>query len=126
MSLALNKPKLNNLTQDIWKSAERLRGKFKPYEYQSIILPIIVLRRLECVLTAWREAKAKDIQKKAADAGKPRTPSAMPRQRWCSPRSSTHDGGFGQRTRESRLPRTRSPFSGTTLTESRSTCLRSR
>ena len=77
MSLALNKPKLNNLTQDIWKSAERLRGKFKPYEYQSIILPIIVLRRLECVLTAWREAKAKDIQKKAADAGKPRTPEAV-------------------------------------------------
>ena len=29
MSLALNKPKLDNLAGDIWKSAERLRGKFK-------------------------------------------------------------------------------------------------
>jgi hypothetical protein len=28
MSLALNKPKLDNLVGDIWKSAERLRGKF--------------------------------------------------------------------------------------------------
>jgi len=55
MSLALNKPKLDNLASDIWKSAERLRGKFKSYEYQSVILPIIVIRRLECVLVDWRE-----------------------------------------------------------------------
>ena len=46
MSLSLNKPKLDNLAGDIWKSAERLRGKFKTYEYQSVILPIIVIRRL--------------------------------------------------------------------------------
>ena len=47
MSLSLNKPKLDNLAGDIWKSAERLRGKFKAYEYQGVILPIIVIRRLE-------------------------------------------------------------------------------
>ena len=53
MALALNKQKqLDNLTDEIWKSAERLRGKFKSYEYQSVILPIIVIRRLECVLIA--------------------------------------------------------------------------
>ncbi len=39
MSLALNKPKLDNLADEIWKSAQRLRGKFKPYEYQNIVLP---------------------------------------------------------------------------------------
>ena len=61
MSLALNKPKLDNLAGDIWKSAERLRGKFKAYEYQSVILPIIVIRRLECVLLAWREAKSAEV-----------------------------------------------------------------
>ena len=55
MSLMLDKPKLDNLTGDIWKSAERLRGKFKPYEYQGVILPIIVIRRLECVLLEWRD-----------------------------------------------------------------------
>src|ERR1700693_2026709 len=57
MALSLNKPKLDNLAGDIWKSAERLRGKFKAYEYQSVILPIIVIRRLECVLLKWREGK---------------------------------------------------------------------
>ena len=58
MSLALDKPKLDNLAGEIWKSAERLRGKFKAYEYQSVVLPIIVIRRLECVLIKWRGDKA--------------------------------------------------------------------
>ena len=58
MALSLNKPKLDNLANEIWKSAERLRGKFKSYEYQNVILPIIVIRRLECVLLNWREAKS--------------------------------------------------------------------
>jgi type I restriction enzyme M protein len=61
VALSLNKPKLDNLAGDIWKSAERLRGKFKPYEYQGVILPIIVIRRLECVLLAWREAKRAEV-----------------------------------------------------------------
>ena len=61
MALSLNKPKLDNLANEIWKSAERLRGKFKAYEYQNVILPIIVIRRLECVLLAWREAKRAEV-----------------------------------------------------------------
>jgi len=61
VALSLNKPKLDNLAGDIWKSAERLRGKFKAYEYQGVILPIIVIRRLECVLLAWREAKRTEV-----------------------------------------------------------------
>lgn len=64
MSLSLNKPKLDNLAGDIWKSAERLRGKFKAYEYQNVILPIIVIRRLECVLIAWREKRAAEMRAK--------------------------------------------------------------
>ncbi len=61
MALSLNKPKLDNLATDIWKSAERLRGKFKSYEYQSVILPIIVIRRLECVLIEWRARRATEV-----------------------------------------------------------------
>ena len=61
MALSLNKPKLDNLADEIWKSAERLRGKFKAYEYQNVILPIIVIRRLECVLIAWREQKRLEV-----------------------------------------------------------------
>ena len=63
MALSLNKPKLDNLASDIWKSAERLRGKFKSYEYQSVILPIIVIRRLECVLIDWRAQKSAEVLK---------------------------------------------------------------
>jgi type I restriction enzyme M protein len=64
MALLLNKPKLDNLADEIWKSAERLRGKFKAYEYQNVILPIIVIRRLECVLLKWRAEKKEEIQAK--------------------------------------------------------------
>ncbi|NQT69368.1 MAG: SAM-dependent DNA methyltransferase [Desulfobacteraceae bacterium] len=67
MKTILNKNKLNNLTNEIWKSAERLRGKFKAYEYQSVILPIIVIRRLECVLISWRENQVAEILKKRPD-----------------------------------------------------------
>ena len=61
MSVSISKPKLDNLANEIWKSAERLRGKFKAYEYQGVILPIIVIRRLECVLIDWREKKAEEL-----------------------------------------------------------------
>lgn len=62
MATLLNKAKLNNLANEIWKSAERLRGKFKAYEYQSVILPIIVIRRLECVLIEWRKTSKYFVQ----------------------------------------------------------------
>lgn len=75
--LSLNKPKLDNLANEIWKSAERLRGKFKAYEYQNVILPIIVIRRLECVLIQWRQkmreevvAKRPALEAKAAELDK--------------------------------------------------------
>ena len=63
MTTVLDKGRLNNLTNDIWKSAERLRGKFKAYEYQNVILPIIVIRRIECVLIEWREKQGEIIRK---------------------------------------------------------------
>ena len=40
-----------NLSSLIWQSADDiLRGVFKPHEYGRIILPFVVLRRLDCVL----------------------------------------------------------------------------
>ena len=67
-STVLNKSKLDNLANEIWKSAERLRGKFKAYEYQSVVLPIIVIRRLECVLIEWRKTKAEEIRSSVPNA----------------------------------------------------------
>ena len=40
-----------NLSSLIWNTADDiLRGLFKPSEYGRIILPFVVLRRLDCVL----------------------------------------------------------------------------
>jgi len=42
----------NNLASYIWSLADLLRGDFKQSQYGRIILPITLLRRLECVLEA--------------------------------------------------------------------------
>jgi type I restriction enzyme M protein len=50
----LNKEKLENLSDEVWKGAIKLRGKFKAKDYPSVILPMIMVRRIECVLEAKR------------------------------------------------------------------------
>ena len=52
----INKERLENLTQEVWKGAIKLRGKFKAKDYPSVILPMIMIRRIECVLEEKREA----------------------------------------------------------------------
>jgi type I restriction enzyme M protein len=36
----------------VWSIAEILRGDFKQFEYGKVILPFIVVRRLDCFLEA--------------------------------------------------------------------------
>ena len=60
----INKDNLTNLSNEIWKGAIKLRGKFKAKDYPSVILPMIMIRRIECVLKAKRAAfKAELLQK---------------------------------------------------------------
>ena len=41
----------SNLSSLIWNTADDvLRGLFKPHEYGSVILPFVVMRRLDCTL----------------------------------------------------------------------------
>jgi type I restriction enzyme M protein len=47
----------------IWSIADILRGDFKPHEYGSIIMPFVVLRRLECALDATKDAVIKEAAK---------------------------------------------------------------
>src|SRR4051794_16981205 len=42
--------KINNLSGFTWSIAELLRGDFKQSEYGKVILPFVVLRRLDCIL----------------------------------------------------------------------------
>ena len=40
----------------VWKVADKLRGHFKPHEYGSVMLPLLVLRRLDAVLADRKDA----------------------------------------------------------------------
>lgn len=57
----INKNRLENLTNEVWKGAIKLRGKFKAKDYPSVILPMIMIRRIECVLEENRANFKKDI-----------------------------------------------------------------
>ncbi len=55
----------------IWSIAELLRGSWKQHEYQDVILPFTVLRRLDCVLEKTKSAvllKANQLQGKVNPA----------------------------------------------------------
>lgn len=41
---------VKSLSAFVWSIAETLRGDFKQFEYGKIILPFVVLRRLDCIL----------------------------------------------------------------------------
>ena len=105
MALSLNKPKLDNLAGEIWKSAERLRGKFKAYEYQNVILPIIVIRRLECVLIKWREDKTRRGAGQATQAH----------------REGTREAGQGTRTQSAAVARSPTRPTGRSARSTRKT-----
>jgi hypothetical protein len=60
-----------NYVSLIWSIAEILRGDFKAHQYGSIVLPFVVLRRLECVLEPTRKKvleASKTIPKGADEA----------------------------------------------------------
>lgn len=58
----LNKEKLENLTNEVWKGAIKLRGKFKAKDYPSVILPMIMIRRIECVLIEKRAEIVEELK----------------------------------------------------------------
>jgi type I restriction enzyme M protein len=45
-----------SLSSFIWSVADLLRGDYKQSEYGKVILPFTVLRRMDCVLEATKEA----------------------------------------------------------------------
>ena len=53
----------NNLASDSWAIADLLRGDFKQSQYGRIILPFCLLRRLECVLEASKDAVLAEVDK---------------------------------------------------------------
>lgn len=47
-------PQIQNHAAFIWSVADKLRGVYKQSEYGRVILPLVVLRRLDCVLEPTR------------------------------------------------------------------------
>lgn len=48
--------KVQNLSSFAWSIAEILRGDFKQSEYGKVVLPFVVLRRLDCILEPTKDA----------------------------------------------------------------------
>ena len=44
------------LKSHIWEIANRLRGPYRPPQYRLVMLPMVVLRRLDCVLEPTKDA----------------------------------------------------------------------
>jgi type I restriction enzyme M protein len=60
---------INNHAGLIWAIADLLRGDYKRAEYQKVILPLVLLRRLDCVLEPTKDqvlARAKTLESENA------------------------------------------------------------
>ena len=56
------------LTNHIWDIANRLRGPYRPPQYRLVMLPFLVLRRLDCVLEPTKDAVLEEYERlKAQD-----------------------------------------------------------
>jgi type I restriction enzyme M protein len=59
----MNQPILSSF---ILSAADLLRGDYKQSEYGKVLLPLTVLRRLDCVLDGTKEAVLKEFEKRSA------------------------------------------------------------
>src|SRR5438876_11584774 len=59
----VERARINNHAGLIWSIADLLRGDYKPYEYGRVILPLVLLRRLDCVLAPTKEAVLAEYEK---------------------------------------------------------------
>lgn len=73
----MNVTKHNELTGKIWEIANLLRGPYRPPQYRLVMLPMVVLRRLDCVLAPTKSAVLKQLKKLEAQ----QTPEAAKKRR---------------------------------------------
>lgn len=58
---------MSKLAGFVWSIADQLRGVYKPHQYGDVILPMTILRRLDCVLADTRDQVTKIVA--ATDEG---------------------------------------------------------
>ena len=54
------------LKAKIWEIANRLRGPYRPPQYRLVMLPIVVLRRFDCVLEPTKDAVLREYERLSA------------------------------------------------------------
>ena len=67
--MAVVRAAINNHAGLIWAIADLPRGDYKRAEYQKVILPLVLLRRLDCVLEPTKDqvlARAKTLESESA------------------------------------------------------------
>jgi len=71
----------------IWSVADLLRGPYRPNQYKDVMLPLTVLRRLDCVLEPTKDKVLAELNRRQGGkirtwnrscAGSPVSPSATP------------------------------------------------
>jgi type I restriction enzyme M protein len=63
----------DHLRSTIWEIANRLRGPYRPPQYRHVMLPMTVLRRLDCVLEPTKEAVLQKYEQLQAQGHEERT-----------------------------------------------------
>ncbi len=68
---------MSNLGNFVWSIADQLRGVYKPHQYGNVILPMTILRRLDCLMAPTRD----QVRAIAETTENPAVLSALVRQR---------------------------------------------
>ena len=67
LKVKMNVEEHNHLKTRIWEIANRLRGPYKPAQYRLVMLPLVVLRRLDCVLEGTKDAVVAENERLIAE-----------------------------------------------------------
>ena len=70
---------IKNHAAFIWSVADLLRGDYKQSEYGKVILPLTVIRRLDCVLEPTKDGGAREAQAARRHGSRTSSPSCKPR-----------------------------------------------
>jgi type I restriction enzyme M protein len=79
--------------QFVWQVADLLRGDYRPAEYRGVILPLLVLRRLDAVL---EPTKAKVLETQAQLEGRTSNPDPLLKRAAGQPFYNTHQLTFAK------------------------------
>jgi len=76
--VSLVRSRVSTLGSFIWSIADQLRGPYRPNQYGNVILPLTILRRLDCIIEPDRET-VRELAAKYPTAASPAPADAAPK-----------------------------------------------